>query len=286
MASSKAEILRASREHDRRKRRIARFVGFLASFLIVSSFLLVVNLSFLRVTDLAIVGETRTDKTAITQFVEAQLAGRYLYLVPKNSIFFVYKKILIGKLMGNFPGLAKVTITWPNLNTLSILVVDREAKILWCFNSTGIKDCYYLAPSGVIYQSAPNFSESLYIELYSKVPFSKLGDRVIDSKHLLRSTAFLNFVKSSLSLWPITDLRLLKAEVYAQNDFVATLVKASDPAWRGLILFNTDQPANNLITNYNSILKNDKFVEDWQASSGRLEYLDLRFPSKVFYRFR
>ena len=278
--------MRASREHDKRKRRIARFVGFFISLLIVGSFLTLVNLSFLRVTDLEIAGETSADKAEIEQFVGGQLTGRYLYLVPRNSIFFVYKKILIGKLINNFPGLAKVTITWPNLNTLSILVVDRESKILWCLKESDQKKCYYLAPTGVAYQAAPNFSDSLYIELHGKTPLKRIGNKVIEPRSLLRSTAFLNFVKSSLSLWPVNDLILLKAEVYAQNDLIATLTQKSDPLWRGLILFNTDQSANNLITNYNSILKNDKFIEDWRASNGRLEYLDLRFPGKVFYRFR
>ena len=286
MASSKAEILRASRERDKKKRRLSHFFGLFVSFLIVTSFLVVVNLSFLRVTELELVGQTSADKTMINKFVKEQLSGHYLGVVPRNSIFFVYKKALINKLLEEFLGLSKITITWPNLNTLSVVVFDRESKVLWCVDVSEIKECYYLAPTGRAYQPAPNFSKSFYIELHSRVPLRNLGDKVIESKSLLRSTTLLNFVKSSMSLWPTEGLILSKAEVYSQNDFIITLLNPNDPSWQSLILFNTNQTANNLITNYHSILKNDKFKEDWQAGEGRLEYLDLRFPGKVFYRFK
>lgn len=286
MALSKAEILRSSRERDKRKRRVAKFFGLFVSLFIVALFLIVVNLSFLRVTNLEVAGQTNADKLAIEQFIDSQLTGRYLGLVPKNSIFFVYKGSLSKKILNEFPGLVKVTITWPNLNTLAILVADREFKVLWCEAELVKKKCYYLSLAGVAYQPAPNFSKSFYIELYGQVPLKELNSQVIKQEDLLRATAFLNFVKSSSFLWPTGDIILQKAEVYAHRDFIATLVKTSDPTWRGLILFNTDQSANNLITNYNSILKNDTFQEDWQTGAGRLEYLDLRFPGKVFYRFK
>lgn len=286
MALSKAEILQASRERDRHKRRVSRLIGCLVMVAIVGFFLLVVNLSFFRVTSVEIIGQTSADQATIKQFVDNQLAGRYFGLVPKSSVFFVSKGILIKNITKQFPGLAKVTITWPDLNTLAITVTDRESKVLWCIDGEKDKKCYYLEPAGTAYQEAPNFSDSLYIELHSKLPLQKIGDKVIDPKALIRSTAFLNFVKSSISLWPSPDLQLLKADVYSQNDFIAILVKPSDPVWQGRVLFNIDQSANTIITNYHSVLKNDKFRQDWLAGGGRLYYLDLRFPGKVFYRFR
>jgi len=286
MVSSKSEILRASRDRDKRKRQVARFIGLFVVVLVVGLFLLLVNLSFLRVTNVAVLGQTSADQTVVQQFVESQLAGRYLGLVPRNSVFFVSKKILINNLTRQFPGLAKVTITWPNLNTLSVLVVDRESKVLWCFVEVTSKKCYYLSPAGTAYQEAPSFSDSLYIELHSQSPLKKIGDKVIEPKALIRATAFLNFVKSSTALWPSSGWRLLRAGVYAQNDFVAIMAKTGEPERQFRILFNTGQIANKLITNFHSVLKNDKFTDDWQAGGGRLDYLDLRFPGKVFYRFK
>lgn len=286
MASSKAEILQASRERERSKRQVFHLVGLIIVVLIVGLFILILNLSFLCVTKINIIGQTSADQGVVQKFVETQLAGRYLGLVPKSSIFFVSKGILITDVSRQFPGLAKVTISWPDLNTLNVTVLDRESKVLWCSGEPTKKKCYYLAPTGKIYQEAPSFSDLLYIELHSKQGLGQIGDKVIDPKSLIRATAFLNFMKSSMPLWPTPGLQLESAEVYSQDDFIAIVIKPSDLAWHGSVLFNTDQIANELITNFHSVLKNEKFQTDWQTGNGRLDYLDLRFPGKAFYKFK
>jgi hypothetical protein len=286
MALSKAEILQASRERDRHKRQGAIFMGVGLIVLIVGLFLLLLNLSFLRVNSIKILGQTSADPEIVKGFIDNQLAGRYLYLVPKSSVFFVSKGILAKDISRQFPGLAKVTITWPDLNTLAVLIVDRESKVLWCVDGEKNKNCYYLSPEGTAYQEAPSFSDSLFIELHSKQPLKKIGDKVIDQKTLIRTTAFLNFMKSSMPLWPKASLSLSFAEVYSQNDFIAFLSDQTNPLWQAQVLFNIDRGANNLITDFHSVLKNEKFQSDWKAGNGQLNYLDLRFPGKVFYRFK
>ncbi len=286
MALSKAEILQASRERDRHKRQGAVFIGVGLIILIVGVFLILLNLSFLRVNNVKIIGQTSADPDTIKEFVNKQLTGRYLGLVPKSSIFFVTKSVLVNGVSREFPGLAKVSITWPDLNTLAILIVDRESKVLWCVDGEKDKSCYYLSPEGLAYQEAPSFSDALFIELHTKQPLKKIGEKVIDPKTLIRTTAFLNFMKSSMTLWPKSGLLLSRAEVYSQNDFIAFLFDPANPAWQAQVLFNVDRGANNLITDFHSVLKNDKFQSDWKAGNGGLNYLDLRFPGKVFYRFR
>lgn len=285
MALSKAEILQASRDRDRRKRQGAQILGVMFVIVIVGLFLLLLNLPFLRVNNIKILGQTSADPDIVKQFVDSRLAGRHLWLVPKNSVFFVSKGVLVKEVAQEFPGLAKVTITWPDLNTLSILIADHESKVLWCVDGEKIKNCYYLSPEGTAYQEAPSFSDTLFIELHSKQPLKKMGDKVINAKTLIRTTAFLNFMKSSMSLWPTAGLNLSFAEVYAQDDFIAYIFNPAKPGWQAQVLFNIDRGANNLITDFHSILKNEKFQSDWQAAGGQLDYLDLRFPGKVFYRF-
>jgi hypothetical protein len=89
-----------------------------------------------------------------------------------------------------------------------------------------------------------------------------------------------------MSLWPKSGLLLSRAEVYSQNDFIAFLFDPANPTWQAQVLFNVDRGANNLITDFHSVLKNEKFQSDWKAGNGQLNYLDLRFPGKVFYRFK
>jgi len=284
---SKAEILQASRERERRRRQKALVAGLVIIILIVGGFFSLLNLDFLRVTKIQILGETSADPEVVRSFVaDDLLAGHYLWLVPKNSVFFVSKGQLIELLKKRFLGLATVTITWPDLNTLAIQVTDRETKILWCVGQEPKKQCFFLSPMGVPYQSAPSFSDSLYVELHSSATTTDLTKPVIDPKKLNRVNNFLSYLRSSLPSWPSRGLSLSSVEVESQNDFSAILLKPSEPNWQGRVFFSTDQTSNNLITNLHSVLKNSDFKTDWVDNNSQLDYLDLRFPGKVFYKFK
>lgn len=286
MSSSKTEILRASRDKERRKKQVRVFVGVLSLVSIVVGFFLILNLSFLRVNRIIVNGQTSADKTEIKQAIEKQLAGDYLFFVPRNSIFFISKGTLTKFLYKQYAGLKEVDISWPDLNTLSVVVADESLKILWCVDLKTGSNCYYLTSGGVAYQLAPNFSNHLFTEIHTKQPLSRLGDRVIEPLALNRTGAILDFLRQQLNLWPNPKLKFTYAHSYAHGDFVAYLGHQEDPHWRGKIIFNTKQDAETVITALNSALKNEDFLADWQSNNGRLDYLDLRFVGKVFYRFK
>jgi len=285
MPHSKAELLRHGRELEKKKKQIARVVGSVASALIIAGFIGLLNLSFLRVTQINFAGQTSIDQDEAKDFIKERFIGRYLGLVPRDSIFFVRKNILIADLQKKFPSLEKVKVDWPNLNTLALQVVDRESKILWCVGAGESKQCYYLDKNGQLYQQAPNFSDKLLIELHTNLPPQKIGTKVMGPKTLARVTAILNFIKGSTNLWPSKGWQLGVTEIMPLADFRAMLVRGSEINQIS-ILFNTDQTANTIITNLHSVLKSEQFAREWRATGGQLEYLDLRFPGKVFYRFK
>lgn len=294
MPHSKAELLRHSHERERRKRQVARIIGSTISVLIVVSFIGLLNVSFLRVNNITVTGQTSVDQDEAKNFVSAQLAGRYLGLVPRDSIFFIRKGIVSERLKNKFPSLAKVKITWPDLNTLAIGITDRESKILWCTGELTAKQCYYLDQTGMLYQQAPTFSDRLLIELHTNLPPQKIGTKVIGPKTLTKVAAVLNFIKGSTNLWPDKGWQLVTTEIMPLADFRAilsrertlpTTASSTILASRLDVLFSTDQSANTIIINLHSVLKNDQFQKEWHSAGGHLDYLDLRFPGKVFYKF-
>jgi len=299
MPHSKTELLRHSHERERHKKQIARIIGSLTALLIVAGFIGLLNLSFLRVMQITFTGQTSIDQDEARNFINERLTGRHFGLVPKNSIFFIRKNVLIEDLKNKFPSLEKIKIDWPDLNTLAFQVTDRESKILWCVGAGVLKQCYYLDQGGRLYQQAPNFSDKLLIELHTNLPPQKIGTKVIGPKTLTKVAAILNFIKGSTSLWPTRGWRLASTEIMPLADFrailarngsvVQTITSSTTPVINNnqfSILFNTDQSANTTITNLHSVLKSDQFQKDWVTAGGRLEYLDLRFAGKVFYKFK
>jgi hypothetical protein len=283
---NKSDILRSSREREKRMKNTSRLLGFLLMLVIVGGFLLLLNLNFFRLTAFNVLGQTSQDLSVLKQTVRAELAGSYLWLVPKNSVFFFSKANLASRLKQKFPGLQSVTVDSPNLNTLSINIADRESKVLWCSNVGG-KLCFYLNDEGAVYQPAPNFSDSIIMEFNSSTTIKKLPTKVIDSQDLERAKLFLNFLKSTLADWPSVSstYKLARINILPFKDFEAIVVSTanSNTSWK--LLFNTGLPADQLITNFHSLIKDQTLMKDWTPDK-TLDYLDLRFDNKVFYKFR
>ncbi|MFA5001194.1 MAG: hypothetical protein WC531_03140 [Candidatus Paceibacterota bacterium] len=307
VVSSKTEILRSSRERAKKRRNTKRAVGMLVIFVIVGGFVLLLNLNFLRLTTFSLLGQTSQDLSALKQTVREQLDGYYFGLVPQNSIFFFSKNNLIVLLKQKFPGLQSVEIDSPNLNTLAIKVTDRETKVLWCNGLASQKHCYYLNDEGLVYQLAPNFSESIILEFNSSTTVTKLNSAVIDPIDLERAKTFISFLKSTLTDWPRRSLgegglasipqtyKLAYVVALPLKDFEAVMVSNANPddptqSWK--LIFNTGASADQLITNFHSLIKDPTLTKDWaHGSTGSLQaksldYLDLRFNNKVFYRFK
>jgi hypothetical protein len=283
----KAEILRGSREREKKLKNTKRLFGVLLMVIIVGAFLVLVNLNFFRVTGFNLVGQTSQDLALVKSTIRSELNGYCFFIVPNNSVFFFSKTRLINLLKLRFPGLQTVEINSPDLNTLTIKFVDRESKVLWCSTSKSGKLCFYLNDEGQVYQTAPNFSDSIVMEFNSELVIKKLPSQVIDPQDLERAKVFLNFTKSTLVDWPTpkSNYRLVQINILPAKDFEAIIASAIDPDKSWKIIFNTGTNSDQLITNFNSLVKDPTLTKDWDTAKS-LDYLDFRFDNKVFYRFK
>ncbi|MFA6253873.1 MAG: hypothetical protein WC640_01255 [Candidatus Paceibacterota bacterium] len=301
-AYSKAEILRSSREREKKIKNTKRILGLLLVVFIVGGFLLLLNLNFFRLTAFNVSGQTSQDLSVLKGVIRENLNGYYLGLVPNNSVFFFSKKNLAVLLRQKFPGLQSVGVDSPNLNTLNISLIDRESKVLWCNQLVSGKRCFYLNDDGLAYQEAPNFSDAIIMEFESRGIVKELPSSVINPQDLSRAKLFLSFLKSSLADWSLSAgstsslqassgqaisssaYKLARINVLPFKDFEAIIVSNASPdnSWR--LLFNTGTASDQLITNFHSLIKDPTLTKDWVGKN--LDYLDMRFDNKVFYRFK
>lgn len=285
--SMKAEILRSSRQREKKIKGVKRFLGFFLVFIIISFFFFLLNLDFLRLTDFQLLGQTSYDLTNINRVIKEELVGYHFQIIPKNSVFFFSKTRLESLLKQKFPGLRLVEINSPNLNTLVINLKENEEKVLWCHTSADDKRCYYLNEEGLVYQIAPNFSVALVLEFDSPTKVEKLNTLVIDPIDLAQVKSFLNYLKIKLIDWPIPDskYKISRVKVLPYHDFEVLLVSSVDRYDSWNLLFNARKPTEQLITNITALTKDKVFTAEW-SSQKKLDYLDLRFDNKAFYKFQ
>lgn len=129
-------------------------------------------------------------------------------------------------------------------------------------------DCFYIDENGVLSESAPRFSENPLPELAIDGERSiKIGERLMEDAAIVFIKIFLDNLKSAGAE---------PARIEIADHGAKIILKEG---WHILISFDTsaDEAASNL-----KLLLDQKIKE---VRNG-LEYIDLRFPNKAFYKLR
>lgn len=120
------------RERRKRRRRVYRYV-FLALFalLVAGSFYLIWQPSF-RVQSVSAQGP---GADAAKQIVLSRLGGTYLYVIPRNSVFFYPQKKIRAMILDAIPEAAAVSLKRDSFSSLIVQMVPREESFIWCGTS-------------------------------------------------------------------------------------------------------------------------------------------------------
>ena len=265
MALKKVSI---SRKRLRRKRFLRRILAFL--FLFAGISVGVVALFYLpqvKIRKVAVEGAEVLNKDKIRMEVEAVLAGKYFDFFPKNTIFAVPKNEIKRKILADFSRVKEISVKRDLLLSLTILITERQGKALWCVGDTL---CAFLDEDGMVFEPSPVFSGRVFAKfLDERGQKAGLGQEMIFPDEFRKLLAFKNFLEDEFGFK--IDKMVLKD--FGEYEFFMSA------SWR--ILINESASQTNLFDNFRIAFENelkDKF--------DKLDYLDLRFGNKIFYKFR
>ena len=88
----KKEIIARGRAKEKKIRRAKMVGGFLLTAVMVAGFVFILNLAFFRVSKFSVSGKSEIAPSKIIMTCKETVAGRYLWLVPKDNVFFINKK--------------------------------------------------------------------------------------------------------------------------------------------------------------------------------------------------
>ncbi|MEK9209506.1 MAG: FtsQ-type POTRA domain-containing protein [Patescibacteria group bacterium] len=265
MALKKVSI---SRKRLRRKRFLRRTLAFLfLSAGISAGIVALFYLPQVKIRKVAVEGQEVLSADKIKMEAEEVLAGKYLGLIPKNTIFLIPKNEIKRKILDDFSRVKKMSIKrdWPL--SLAISIVERQGKALWCAGDTS---CAFLDEDGMIFEPSPVFSGRVFAKfLDERAQKSGLGQEMISPNEFRKLLAFKNFLEDEFGFQ--TDKMVLKD--FGEYEFFMSA------GWR--ILLNETESQSELFENFRIAFENE--LKD---KSENLDYLDLRFGNKIFYKFR
>jgi len=283
--ASKTEILKKSKQREKKINTARQIFGTILIFLIIGVFWALFNCSFLRINRFVVTGTTFENKSSIGQKAREAIAGSYYFFIPKDSVFFYQKDYILDFLQKSFPRLASIEISSSELNTLQIVATDKKPKLIWCSGENLTEKCFYIDDSGRTYSEAPDFSENILFKLSGYDLGNQIGQKVMTPEKLKRVADNLVFLTGVLpEIWKDPSLKILQTKVLPNDDFSVEVGSNSSSTSKFKILFSANNKTEDLVANLSSAIKNESFLADIK-NENKLEYLDLRFGRKIFYKF-
>jgi hypothetical protein len=245
-------------------------------------FLALANWSKLRVNQVVVEGAQIVKSEEIIVETQTILAGQLLPLVPKNHLWWYPAEELQTNLLTKFPRLAtvKTFAEWPG--RLSVVVTEREPALLYC----GLDKCAFIDPTGRAYAAAPTFSPGVFLTWTASSTLPALPFDLIKGPNVNRLISSQKIFNKVFALLKLPEWRVNQFEQTLDNDFifwVEAKTSSSTQATKWRILINQETSpfdlGENLHTALSSILEAKK-----SAALPKLDYVDLRFGKKVFYK--
>lgn len=229
---------------------------------------------YFKIEKIEISGLERINKSELKTIVNNQIFGRRFLIFQQNNIFIFDEKSLSKNINAKY-FLNSLTIKKDLPSTLIIQIKEKNSKLILVTNNK----IYYLDLSGtVISEISPASNaetEELPLEIKSNsLPtiYDESNKEVAIGEKVLSEEQVLAVVELSLKISQFADVEIDFYKLINKKELRAV----SKEGW--YILF-TDSNIENQLKKLNLILKEK--IKDQRKN---LEYIDLRFEDRVYYK--
>lgn len=212
----------------------------------------------------------------IRSLIFGEISGNYAFLVPRASIFLLREKNLIAKLREEFPRVEKVSLTRRLPDGLEVDIVERKLWAILCndnFTPENREDtqCVFMDSEGRALDQAPDSSGSLVVKIKTDFPALPLGENLLASDFVEYLKEFGDKIEegigSAVVVYELSSVLSGEFKLVLNDDFT--------------LLVNKNADATAVLKVLKTVLEEE--IEDKRKD---LDYVDLRFGNKVFYRFK
>lgn len=260
-----------------------RIIVLLVTLIILAAAGYFIYANRFQIRGVTVVGSEAIPADAISLTADSIIGGKKLYVLPRRNIFLYSKKDVEAKLAAAYPRLETINAEITN-KVLDITVTERNPAYLWCGENIPVtrqasfeSTCYFVDASGYIFSLAPQFSDSVYIRIYTTLPTPEpIGQYAMTSSVLGRVATFAKQISSSTlvpSAYSITPDGDALIYLYRDGD--------TSPAIR----YNPIHDPLTVVAQFKSAIGTEPLRTKLATSLATLEYIDVRFPNKIFYKF-
>ncbi len=262
------------KEYRQKKRRYILIFSCAGLILVLGG---LVGLSYVhrfQIQDVSVSGNIVTETKDVKAVVMETIAGRRFGVFSKKNKFIYPEDLVVENLKNRFPRFEAVSIRERD-RVVEVTVIERKGDYLWCGTDPdhAIDPCYFLDYTGVAFSLAPQFSRGVYFRFYSQDTDVVPGSVVFSEKEFTDMNTLIEGIHT-LGFDPVSIVvTAFDNEYVTLSDGVRVIVDPRDDVVTTLETFT-------------SALKDSVLQKKMKSNQSGLEYFDLRFSNKVYYKFR
>lgn len=228
---------------------------------------------------ISVSGAHTVSQTEIQKFVENKLAESSRGFISGRNIFVFNYAGLSSLIVDNFPTLKNVQVSRDTSlgNGLTVSVIERSPYAQWC-EEGAVPHCYILDEDGVIFASAVGVATSSLPSHYVFTGALSTSSRLTNTFPYGETFADIHFsgINALLKMLPTSGVTPLGVKLQNDTDFSVSLAEGF------YLKASFGEDPQTLAKNLSLILNSAAL----HGKTGLLEYVDLRFGNRVYYKFK
>ncbi len=290
----KRKVLNSPRLLELKRKRLRVFLSkiilsLVALLIIFAGLAYISRFKQLNISGIEITGNKIVDSETIKVIAQKELTGNYLWFFPKTNIFFYPKNNIKKELYDQLKRIEDISLSVQSSEdkeNLEISVSEREAKYTWCADAPDLvvgvpsattqeEKCYFMDSAGYIFDEAPYFSGGVYFKFY--------GSAVTGTYFFKENFKPLVDFKDTLVTMGLNPVSLYVVDNGDIKIFLSNSDKTSSEPY---ITFNINSDYQRVAENLETALNTEPLLSNFKNKYSSLQYIDLRFGNKVYYKFR
>ena len=248
-----------------------------------------------QISHINVLGTQSLDPAAVESLAEKYISGNYVLVIPRTNALLFSKLGMRNFLVSKIPSLQYADVVFSDRNILTITIAEKKPQYVWCADPA---HCYFVDQNGIIYEEAPLFSPGVFITFTGTASALQAVDPNPIGEHFASPAGFawVTQILTDLSRYPLhvlgvqylLDTNTFSGDQPINEGDVSIIVDQIKNTIIGLKtqLIVTNTETSSTIANALDLLSSDQnFSEALTANPSSLNYIDLRFPGKIYYKF-
>lgn len=280
------------RDKKRKQKKIKLILYSVLFVIFILFFIYISNSDFFKVRKIIVSDLKFSNRSEIENLVKTNMEGSYLGVFSKSNIFLINRQKIKREIKSKYSSISSIDIDNKGLNTINIELEEFSPSAKWCdvpvtqtVNPSHVND----QSISVIPQILNNYSANCYLMNSDGVIFSEdlnlEGDFIKTFGYILSDPIRQNFSTPKTFKDLIDFVKLLRRlnieanEIWTTNGEVYVIVTKE----KVKIYIDNQDDIVSVFNNLQTVIERDAIN---QAQFNNIDYIDLRFGNRVFYKLK